>query len=251
MTSSSTVAGATSQVIIRGYQRSDRAAIREICRQAASEQPDPLFHEDRELAPMLLADYYLEYEPESCFVAEVDRRVVGYMVGCKDTLRYLRVRKRRVFPRVILRILSQTIILRYRRKATFRTLWWRLVNHIRPNRQAKPIFQLSEYPAHSHFNVAPDFRGGGIGSQLSVAYHDFLRAQGVKGLHAVSVEKVGADHFSNYLCDKRGYELVAVRKHPLLGRVTGQEYFLKFFICDLEREAREAEAARIGRPEIA
>lgn len=238
---SSTAAGATAQVVIRGYDSSDRAAIREICRQAASEQPNPLFHEDSELAPMLLADYYLEYEPQSCFVAESNRRVVGYIVGCKDTGRYLKMRRRRVLPRATFRILSQLITLRYRRKTTYKALWWSLVGFLRPNRQSRPI-RLSEYPAHSHFNVAPDFRGAGIGSRLSVAYHDYLRAQGVKGLHAVAVEKADSENFSRYLCNKRAFRLVATREHPLLVRVTGQLYFLKFLVCDLEQEARNAEA---------
>ena len=79
MTSGDSSTPATSPVVIRGYKSSDRAAIREICRQAASEQPDPLFHEDPELGPLLLADYYLNYEPEQCFVAEVDGRWVTYL----------------------------------------------------------------------------------------------------------------------------------------------------------------------------
>jgi hypothetical protein len=119
-------------------------------------------------------------------------------------------------------------------------LWLSLLNHVPPQR-GKATFPLCEFPAHSHFNVAADFRGQGIGFRLGVEYHDYLRAQGVKGLHAMSVEKAGEERISKYLCKKRGYQLAATQAHPLLEKVTGQKYVLQVVICDLEEEARNAE----------
>jgi predicted N-acetyltransferase YhbS len=226
-------------VSIRKYRPSDRAAIREICREASRSQPDPLFQEDPELAPLLFVDYYLEHEPDSCFVAEADNRVVGYIAGCCDTARYEKHVRRRVTPRIILRIARRIVTLRYRRKETYRALWWSLFANLvtRP----KPLSESwDEYPAHSHSNVEPGHRGGGIGFSLGVAFHDHLRARGITGLHAVLVERDGAESYSRFLCAKRGYRVAAERDHTVLQKITGQKYRLRLLVCDLEAEARTA-----------
>jgi GNAT superfamily N-acetyltransferase len=239
---SSTVAVAASPVIIREYNPSDRAALREICRQAARHQPDPLFLQDDELVVMLFLDYYLDYEPDCCFVAESSGRVVGYIVGCKDTAVYEKVLRRRIAPRVLLRIARKIITLQYRRRDSYRALWWRLA--MRPGAltfdEVRP--SMIKYPAHSHFNVEPGYRGQGVGYKLGVALEGYLRKCGVTGIRATLVEKAGSDSISRYLCARRGYRLLATRNHPVLQRLTGQEYVLKLLVCDFEDEARNAAA---------
>lgn len=236
---SSTATGAASAVVIRVYQSSDRGAIREICLQAASHQPDPLFREDPELAPLLLVDYYLDYEPEQCFVAEVNGKVVGYIATCKNTEDYHRALRRRILPRLALRILWKVITLQYRSRSTYKTLWWKLVASLGD----ELTLPITEYPTHSHRNVQQGYRGKGIGHSLSVRQHDHLRGQGIKGLHAVLVEEAGNDALSSELCRKRGFEIVATKPHAVLRKVTGQDYFLKLLVCDLEKEARNAASA--------
>lgn len=237
---SSTATGATSPAVIRLYDSSDRAAIREICRLAASEQPDPLFHEDLELAPMLLVDYYLDYEPEQCLVAEVDGRVVGYMLASKNTEDCLRILRRRILPRVVLRLLWKVISLQFRNRSTYKALWWKLVAGLGSLWGGELALPVHEYPVHTHRNVHPAYRGKRIGDSLSVKQHDRLREEGIKGMHAVLVESAGNEVLSRDLCGRRGYELVATRPHLVLTKVTGRDYFLKLFVCDLEKEARKA-----------
>jgi GNAT superfamily N-acetyltransferase len=226
-------------VSIRKYQPSDRAAIREICREASRSQPDPLLLEDPELALLLFVDYYLEHEPDSCFVAEADNRVVGYRAGCCDTARYEEHVRRRVTPRIILRIARKIVTLRYRRKETYRALWWSLFTKLAT--RPKPLSESwDEYPAHSHCNVEPDYRGGGIGFSLSVAFHDHLRVRGITGVHSILVEREGAESYSRFLRAKRGYRVAAERDHLVLQKITGQKYVLRLLVCDLEQEARTA-----------
>jgi GNAT superfamily N-acetyltransferase len=243
MTSGDSSTPATSPVVIRGYKSSDRAAIREICRQAASEQPDPLFHEDPELGPLLLADYYLDYEPEQCFVAEVDGRVVGYILTSKDTQAYFKILKRRILPRLGLRVLWNLIRLQFRNRSSYEALWWKLAGSLGIHHRDEPILPIDEYPAHSHRNVAFGYRGKGIGHLLSVRQHNHLREQGIKGMHAVLVEKAGNDALSRELCRRRGFELVSTHPHAVLKKMTGQDYFLKLLVCDLEKEARNTSSA--------
>jgi GNAT superfamily N-acetyltransferase len=226
-------------VSIRKYRPSDRDAIREICREAARGQPDPLLQEDSELAPLLFVDYHLEHEPDSCFVAEANDKVVGYIAGCCDTSRYEKHFRRRVTPWILLRIARKIVTLSYRRRDTYRALWWSIHTNLVTRPESLSRF-WDEYPAHSHSNVRPGFRGGGIGFSLGVAFHDHLRARGITGLHAVLIEKEGAESYSRFLCARRGYRVAAERDHLVLQKVTGQKYVLRLVVCDLEEEARTA-----------
>jgi GNAT superfamily N-acetyltransferase len=45
-----------------------------------------------------------------------------------------------------------------------------------------------QYPAHLHINLAPAFRGRGIGARLIEAFAERARAAGVPGLHVVTGE---------------------------------------------------------------
>lgn len=225
-------------MVIRPWVPGDRAAIRAICSEAARAQPDPLFHEDAELAPLLLADYYMDREPDCCFVAEAERRVVGYIVGCKDTGAYLKALRRWIVPRLVLRILGRLVTLRYRRATTYRALGWHLLVRLPPRALGRMTPSLRQFPAHSHFNVAADHRGQGVGSALSHALHEHLRASGIPGLHAVVLEPAGSDAISRYLCARRGHEVIAQRRHVVLRKVTGRDYDLKLLVCDLEGEVR-------------
>lgn len=229
-------------VIVRPYDGRDRAAVRDLCRQAARGQPDPLFHEDGELAPLLFADYYLDREPDCCFVAEVDGRIVGYIVGTRNTRACRRALGRRIIPRVVLRIATRIVTLRYRRKVTYRAAWAYLLARLRPGPADCPESLLGRYPGHSHLNVAAGYRGQGLGFALSTAFHDHLRACGITGMHAVVLEPAGDDSMSRYLCARRGHEVVAARLHGPLRTLTGRDYYLKLLVCDLEREARELRA---------
>ncbi len=232
-------------VVIRRYDSSDRAAIREICRQAASQQPNPLFQQDNELVALLFLDYYVDHEPDCCFVAESNGRVVGYIAGCKDTDEYERVLRRRIGPRVLLRIARKIVTLQYRGKETYRALWWYLMMRLGAVSADEVRPPLDKYPAHSHFNVAPGYRGQRIGYKLGVALEGHLRKRGIRGIHASLVEKASADSISRYLCARRGYRLISTRSHRLLQRLTGQEYFLKLLVCDLENETTNT-ASRTG-----
>ena len=240
---SSTATSAASAVIIREYKSSDRSAIREICLQAASQQPDPLFREDPELAPLLLVDYYLDCEPEQCFVAELDGKVVGYIATCKNTEDYNRAVRRRILPRLALRILWKVITLQFRNRSTYKALWWKVVAGLSARPREELPLPITEYPAHSHRNVRHGYRGKGIGHSLAVRQHDHLRQQGIKGMHAVLVEEAGNDALSRELCRKRGFEILATIPHAVLRKVTGQDYLLKLLVCDLEKEARNAASA--------
>ena len=68
-------------VNIRLYESRDRAAVRRICCETADNGgPVEGFFRDRELVADLVTRYYTDFEPESCWVAEV----AGAMSACSD-----------------------------------------------------------------------------------------------------------------------------------------------------------------------
>jgi hypothetical protein len=223
---------------MRRFEERDRQPIREICRQTAREGPNPLYRQDSELAPLLHVDYYMDYEPESCFVAEVNGRVVGYLCGCKNTKRYNEIIRTRILPRVIRRVAWKILTLQYRKKETYFTLWCMLTN--RQGEGLQP--DLDKYPAHAHSNVEAKYRGQKLGIRFGAVLRQHLKESGVEGLHATIIEEAGQEDWSAHLCRKRGYQLVASRKHALFEKLTGKEWYIKLLVCDLPaRDPKDAE----------
>lgn len=56
-----------------------------------------------------------------------------------------------------------------------------------------PIFK-EEFPATLHINLAKEFRGKGIGEKLIETYLNFLKGEGVRGVHFGTVSE-GAKNF--------------------------------------------------------
>jgi hypothetical protein len=222
------------QPVVRQFEERDRQTIRQICSDAALEKPNPQFHEDRELAPLYFTDYYLDYEPESCFVGEVGGRVVGYLVGCKDTRAFHRIFHRRYLPRIVARLGWKLLTLQYRKKETYRMLWWMIAERFqRPEKLSIP---LDEYPAHTHLNLVPAYRGCGLSNQLSRVFRAHLKELGITGLHAILIEKAGDDSLFNRFSGRRSYKLLATCRHTLLEKMTGEAWHMKLIVTHLDKE---------------
>lgn len=224
------------EVIVRRFEDRDREAIRKICRDAALENPTLLFQEDPALAPLYFTDYYLEYEPESCFVGEFAGCVVGYLAGCKDTRTFNRIFRRRFLPRILARIGWKLMTLQYRNKNTYRMLWWMLMERFPQTEKLK--IPLDEYPAHTHLNIVPEYRGCGVSNQLSKVFRRHLKEMGITGLHAIIIEKAGDNGLFNRFSGGRNYKIFATRKHTLLEKVTGEKWQLKVIVTDLNDEQK-------------
>lgn len=167
-----------SRAQIRKYRPEDREAVRKIC-YATGLMGEPIDHFFGcfDLFADYWMNYYTDHEPESAFVAELDGRVIGYLVGCKDTSVQQEVQKSVIMPRIRRRLFS----LDYRLDRCFVRFMWRYVRSMwRGEFVDEPI---GGYLAHLHMNLAEGYRSGGIGSKLLLEYFDYLRENGVKGLH--------------------------------------------------------------------
>jgi len=76
---------ASPHAVIRPYHASDRKDVRRLCCETGflGSPIDPVF-EDRELFADYLTDYYLDHEPESSFVIEIDGILKGYLLGSRE-----------------------------------------------------------------------------------------------------------------------------------------------------------------------
>jgi len=73
----------------------------------------------------------------------------------------------------------------------------------------------SEYPAHLHINVLPEFQHSGIGTQLIRHFEDHLRCLGIRGVH---LETSSRNHKAIPFYLKQGYAIVKeapITSHPI------------------------------------
>ena len=101
---------------------------------------------------------YRDLRPEWTWVALADKKIVGYLTGCPDTLSFEKERRRLFNPEPDSR---DFFVLAVRLK-----LW-------------------TEHPAHLMMNVTADYRGMGLGAKLLQAFFAELRRAGVPSAHLI------------------------------------------------------------------
>ena len=166
------------EVFVREFRTADRAAVRRICFETGS-MGDPIawqYADEASFADMLSA-YYTDAEPEGAWVAELDGKVVGYMLSCLDSRKAWKPSK---------------IALRH---ALTRQLWvrpgtasfyWRgaldmAVDLLRGS--CRPDFDEQRYPSHTHNNLTPEGRGRRITQEFFYRVFDRAKLAGSPGLH--------------------------------------------------------------------
>lgn len=166
--------------IIRPYRAEDREAVRHICRTTAyrNRGSDAVF-EDGEVFADYWTRYYTDYEPESCLIVEEEGEVVGYLLGCKDTRRFIKVMSRRIVPPALARAFWRLGTFQYRKASTRRMLYWLVARGWRE----VPEVPLERFPAHYHCNILRKGFRKGYYSKLALHFADQIDRQGVSGLH--------------------------------------------------------------------
>lgn len=170
----------TSDLIVRGYRPEDRAAIRRICHQTGFiGEPADWYWADEDSFADTWTGWYTDHEPESVGVVEIDGRVEGYLLGCRDT--------RDAWPpeNVVGRHLigGQHLLVR-RGTAGF---IWRAFGDIAVDAARRRLPERDPFdprwPAHLHIDLMPVARGQGAGRRLMTRWLDSLREAGIAGCH--------------------------------------------------------------------
>jgi ribosomal protein S18 acetylase RimI-like enzyme len=178
------------QVNIRSYELRDREAIRRISYETSFLQRPHLFFDDPDLVTDALTRYYLDFEPETCFVAESNDHVVGYIIGTLDMARMNYVYGLRILVPLVFKAINH--------KEFFRGKTMRFIlNYFKSVLKGEflvPNF-TREYPATFHINVDQDLRGLKVGSRLIERAMQLLREKGVPGVQFSTMTDEARDFF--------------------------------------------------------
>ncbi len=157
---------------VRPYAESDRDAVHLVC--VATAERRVRSESRRFLLLQTACDYYLDNEPENCFVAEKTledgtSRVVGYILCAADCEAYARRFRDRILPKVqqyskLDARVARADVLMYGQFAMF-------------------------FPAHLRLAVLHDERGKGVGTALVDALTAHLQAQRSKGVVVILNKK--------------------------------------------------------------
>ena len=143
---------------IRPYRASDLDELYAICLATgdAGRDATQLCRDPRLLGHVYAAPYGV-FAPESCFVAEDDEGVCGYVIGARDTPAFEERLERDWWP---------GLRARYARPATPTvTLDQRMQRLIhKPERTPRRIWE--KYPAHLHIDLLPRLQGRGFGRRM-------------------------------------------------------------------------------------
>lgn len=191
---------------VRPFRATDTGPLRSICCETAAERPFLPWVEEPRLAPGLFLDPYLELESESCFVAEMDGHIVGYLVGSRDSTRFRELQRIGARRRMLRLLKLQMQGIANRRFRYFRShgvLAKAYYNALLGGLRKKPVsnghFDINRYPAHCHLQVVPGVRGKGAGLALMLGFQEYLKANGIPGVHGSVTEEAGRETFTPML----------------------------------------------------
>jgi ribosomal protein S18 acetylase RimI-like enzyme len=170
--------------LVRLYETTDRQAVWDIaCDTADRGKPVENFFPDREIVAQILMRYYTDYEPQALWVAECDKKVVGYLSGCLDSSRYTSVMAWRIMPGCVTRAVLRGLLWR---KETLRIFRAGIKSILRGG--VRSDMPMADYPAHMHINLRDGFRGQHLGRRLIDNFMHQAISAGVKGIHASVLE---------------------------------------------------------------
>lgn len=202
-------------MMIREYRLapSDRDAVRDISYKTSLEGRVQDFLDAREAVEDALTLYFTDHVPGSCFVAEDNGKVIGYLLGTDDVRMMEKVMAGKILPRIFLDTVVQGIIFR---KKNLLFLWNYFLGLCR-GEFIRARFD-HQFPAIFHLNILDGFRGRGIGTGLVERNLAFLRGKGTRGVHIGVMSEQAKDLFI-----KLGFTVLYSSRRGYLKYVLGHD----------------------------
>jgi hypothetical protein len=170
-----------SQLIIRDLRPEDRDQVRHVCFETGM-MGAPIVDQYRDFesfADMFTA-YYTDIEPENSVVAELDGKVVGYMLCALDE-RKIKTPTQYMLQHAFTRGACF-------RPGTFgfyvRSAFDMVADLFGPR---PPKMDFDRFPSAPHINLLPEARRYGGGSEMFFRVFDHLVSRGSKGMHGAIV----------------------------------------------------------------
>lgn len=216
---------------VRPYEPRDRQAVRELCCDTGflGNPIDPVF-EDRELFANFLTSYYLDREPQCCFVLEQGGQVKGYLLGARKRFK---LGLAEALPMVGSAL---KLLWRYPRynAASRAYVRWLLTRGTRETPESP------EDAAHFHINIVPEARTVGKTRELLNAFFEHLRRQGETRVYGqmVTFEKRRTEGvFRRY-----GFSVLNRAEITKYRAFTDQPVYLTTVVRELEPAAEDGES---------
>lgn len=163
---------------VRPFHPADRAPLSELFRYAGEGSPTGSLWGHPASEAQIYLDPYVELEPESLFVAQVDGALVGYLTGCLDT---------ESFPgegtRMQAAIREHRLVLKRGPRSFFLRAGLDSIRLLLRRQPTAGEFTDPRWPAHLHINVAPAARGTGAAQGLMQSWLGRVEEAGVPGCH--------------------------------------------------------------------
>lgn len=141
---------------IRPYQEKDKADVQKICLANANALDKP-FQKQRFIL-IMYCNYYIEQEPENCFVAvDVNDKAIGYIICSEDYDKYAKSFSEIYLPQA-------------------RTISFKSYIDARLDMLSHAVFK-KKYPAHLHIDVDSNYHRMGLGTRLVDALVEHLKAK--------------------------------------------------------------------------
>ncbi len=160
---------------IRPYEEKDMENVRFVCLDSAGKVDASKYVKNFLLNAY--CNYYIENEPHNCFVAvDESDNAVGYILCAEDFDTF-----------------SEIFLTKYaRRHLKFKSIY-RIASKMSILEQKK---YKSDYPAHLHIDLLPEYQQKGLGRQLINTLCHHLKEKGVKGVMlSVFIGNTGAIKF--------------------------------------------------------
>ena len=107
-------------------------------------------------------DYYIENEPQNCFVLDADGYAVGYIICTENYDEYKKIFDEKYLP------LTE--------KFGKENYEWAKTSTLLQEKYKE------DYPAHLHIDILPEYQRQGWGGKLIDALSEHLKAKGVRGV---------------------------------------------------------------------
>jgi ribosomal protein S18 acetylase RimI-like enzyme len=136
-------------------------------------------------------DYYIEKEPQNCFVVADDQKAFGYILCAENSKAWSEL-----FSKEYVGKLSNLSLQQYCEGTI-----------------ATPLKFADQYPAHLHIDILPDCQRMGIGTKLMDALVSHLRDKNIPGLmFSVARTNVSAQAFYK----KYGFAVLEERENEIV-----------------------------------
>ncbi len=165
------------EVLVRGFTEADRAGLRALSGRVGDGSPTASLwgHEESEAAVYLTP--YMDFEPESLFVAVVDGELAGYLAGSLGS----------AVPsesaRMDRAIREHRLVLRRGPAAFFARSLLDVAGAAVRRRPLAGELDDPRWPAHLHINLVPSARGTGAAAALMQRWFDRRRESGIPGCY--------------------------------------------------------------------